>query len=223
MKKTQLPLDKAHRILAPRIAYIVTSIDKKGRVNAASFSNLTSVSTDPERLVLGVYKAWDTIRNIRATREFVINVASKNLLKEVWTCGDKYAGHPIPAGVNELKIAGLTEIPSEKVKPPRVAECSMHLECKVVWIKNVGDHYLILGDIVSASYTEGVFDKDLIQIISKTLPLMEISRGFFTSPGEVVEAPRKEVQEQVNEELKRMKVKVPEKLKIYEKLRWSEE
>ncbi|MBI3620393.1 hypothetical protein HY214_04620 [Candidatus Roizmanbacteria bacterium] len=57
MKKIKLPIDKAHRVLAPRIAYIVTSVDKKGRVNAASFSNLASVSTDPERLVLAVYKA----------------------------------------------------------------------------------------------------------------------------------------------------------------------
>lgn len=222
MKKNQLPIDKAHRILAPRIAYIVTSVDKKGRVNAASFSNLTSVSTDPMRLVLAVYKAWDTIKNIRATREFVVNVPSKNLLKEVWTCGDKYAGNPIPRGIDELKVAGLTEIPSEKVKPPRVAECPMHLECKVAWIKNVGDHYLILGDIVSASYTDGVFNKDLIQIIRRTLPLMEISKGFFTSPGEVVEVNRKEIKEKVNKELEKMRVKVPEKLKIYEKLRWSE-
>lgn len=223
MKKVKLPIDKAHRVLAPRIAYIVTSVDKGGRVNAASFSNLTSVSTEPERLVLAVYRAWDTIRNIRATREFVVNVPSKNLLKEVWICGDKYAGNPIPAGIDELKIAGLTEIPSEKVKPPRVAECPMHLECKVVWIKNVGDHYLILGDIVSASYTDGVFDKELIQIIPKTLPLMEISRGFFTSPGKVVSANRKEIRELVSKELEKMKVKVPKKLRIYEKLRWSEE
>ena len=122
-----------------------------------------------------------------------------------------------------MPIAGLTEIPSEKVKPPRVAECSMHLECKVVWIKNVGNHFLVLGDIVSASYTKGSFDKDLIQIIPKTLPLMEISRGFFTSPGKVVAVNRKQVREKVNKELAKMKVKISKKLKIYEKLRWSEE
>ncbi len=223
MKKIQLPTDKAHRILAPRIAYIVTTVDKLGRVNAGSFSNLTSVSTDPERLVLAVYKAWDTIRNIRATREFVVNVPSKNLLREVWICGDKYAGNPIPPGIDELKIAGLTEISSKKVRPPRVAECPMHLECKVVWIKNVGDHYLILGDIVSASYTHGVFDQDFIQIISKTLPLMEISRDFFTSPGKVVTVGRKEVRKIVNQELEKMNIKVSKKLKIYKMLRWSEE
>lgn len=99
----------------------------------------------------------------------------------------------------------------------------MHLECKVIWIKNIGNHYLILGDIVSASYTDGVFDKELIQIIPKTLPLMEISRGFFTSPSEVVAVDRKEVREKVNKELEKLNVKIPKKLRIYEKLRWSEE
>jgi len=217
MKKNKLPLKKAHRILAPRIAYIVTSVDKKGRVNAASFSNLTSVSTDPERLVLGVYKPWDTIKNIRATREFVVNVPSKDLVNEVWICGDKYAGNPIPAGVDELKVAGLTEIPSEKVKPPRVAECPMHLECKVVWIKNVGDHFLILGDIVSASYTDGAFTEDFVQVIEKTLPLMEVPPGFFTFPNDVSQINRKEVKNRVAAKLENMKVKIPKKLKIYEK------
>src|SRR5690348_4874947 len=94
--KVLLPDDKAHRLLAPRIVHIVTTVDKKGRVNASPFSNLTSVSTDPERLVLGVYKKWDTIKNIRATREFVVNVPSIGLLEQVWICGDKYAGNPIP-------------------------------------------------------------------------------------------------------------------------------
>lgn len=223
IQKSTLPIDKAHRLISPRIGYIVTTIDKKNRVNAASFSNLTSVSTDPERLVLGVYKEWDTIKNIRQTKEFVVNVPSKDLLEEVWICGDKYAGHPIPRGINELKIANLTEIPSEKIKPPRIAECFGHLECKVNWIKDVGDHYLVLGEIVSASFTEGYLDKDFIQIISKTKPLLEIARGFFTYPENVIQVDRKKIKAKVNEALEKMRVKVPEKLKIYEKLRFSEE
>ena len=222
MKKSLLPLDKAHRLIAPRIAYIVTTIDKKNRVNAASFSNLTSVSTRPERLVLGVYKEWDTAKNIRQTKEFVVNVPSKDLLEEVWICGDKYTGNPIPRGVNELKIANLTEIPSEKVKPPRIAECFGHIECKVKWIKDIGGRYLVLADIVSSSFTAGYLDKDFIQIISKTKPLFEISRGFFTYPEKVIEVNRKKIKTKVNETLNSMRIKIPKKLKIYEKLKFSE-
>ena len=221
MVKSNLPLENAHRLIAPRIAYIVTTVDEKGRVNAGSFSNLTSVSTEPERVVLGVYKDWDTIKNIRKTREFVVNVPSKHLLDKVWECGDKYAGNPIPYGVDELKIAGLTELPSEKIRPPRVAECFGHLECKVVWIKDVGDHYLVLGEVVAASFTKGVLDKDFIQIIPKTMPLFEISRGFFTAPGKVFAVDRKKAKKKVSAALSKLNVKVPKKLYSYG--RFSEE
>jgi flavin reductase (DIM6/NTAB) family NADH-FMN oxidoreductase RutF len=222
-KKFLLPIEKSHRIISPRIAYIITSIDKDGHVNAAPFSNLTSVSTDPERLVLAVYKEWDTIRNIRQTKEFVVNVPSKELLQEVWICGDKYAGHPIPRGVNELKIAKLTEISSEKVKPPRIKECYAHLECKTTWIKNVGDHYLILADIVSASFTEGYFDKDFVLNVSKSTPLMEISRNLFTYPENIIKSNREYAREKVKNELTNLRIKIPKKIRIYEDLKFSEE
>lgn len=220
-RKQSISVGLAHRLLAPRIAYIVTTVDKQNRVNAGPFSNLTSVSTDPECIVLGVYKPWDTIKNIRETGEFVVNVPSRKLLDEVWICGDKYAGNPIPRGVNELAIAGLTELPAEKVRPPRIAECFGHLECKVVWIKNVGNHDLVLGEVVAASFTKGMLDKNFIQIIPKTQPLFEIARGSFTFPEKVVEVDRKAVKGRVDAALQRMHVTVPERLKKYG--RFSEE
>lgn len=221
--KLSLPIEKAHRVISPRIAYIVTSIDKIGRINAGAFSNITSVSTEPERLVLGVYKEWDTIKNIRQTREFVVNIPPKKLLEQVWICGDKYAGNPIPRGVNELKIAGLTEMSSERVRPPRIAECYAHIECKVVWIKDVGDHYLILGEIVASSFSKGYLDKDYILNVSKAKPVMEIARNKFTYPQNVIQISRDRVKLRVKKALKKLKVKVPPKLKIYEKQVFSED
>lgn len=215
--KSKLPISKSHRVIAPRIAYIVTSVDEKGRVNAGVFSNLTSVSTDPERLVLGVYKEWDTIKNIRQTKEFVVNVPSKDLIEQVWICGDKYAGNPIPRGINELRIARLTEIPSEKVKPPRIAECYAHLECKVVWVKDVGNHFLVLGEIIAASFSPEYLNKDFIVNIDKAKPLMEISRGLFTFPVNILQVNRGKVSLKVKTALKKNNIKIPKKLKIYER------
>lgn len=202
MDKISLPLEKAHRIISPRLVYLVTTVDKKGRVNAAPFSSITSVSKHPQRLVLAVSKPADTIKNIRATREFVVNVPSKKLLNQVWICGDKYSGTFIPRGVNELEIAGLTSLPSENVAPPRIAECTSHAECRVVWIKNAGDHYLVLADILAASCTEGIFSENYIQDLTKTQPLFEISSGFFTSTGEVFEPDREKTKETVVQKLK---------------------
>lgn len=215
--KIEMPLPRSHGILSPRIGYIVTTVDGKGRVNAASFSNITSVSTEPERLVLSVYKKWDTLKNIKKTKEFVVNVPSRKLLNEVWICGDKYAGNPIPYGINELEIAGLTPLPAKKVKPPLIAECHGNLECKVVWMKNVGDHTLILANIVRAVYTNGAFDNNLIQNIQKTQPLLEIGRGNFTYPVRTIKVNRNKVRKRVENKLRKMKVRVPEKLKKYGK------
>ncbi|MDP3965143.1 MAG: flavin reductase family protein [bacterium] len=222
MSKKTLQLDKSHRLLAPRIAYLVTSIDKGGIVNAAPFSNVTSVSTDPQRLVLSVYKEWDTIRNIQEVGQFVVNVPSKHLLRQIWICGDKYAGHPIPSKVNELEIAGLEAMPSEKVQPPRVKDCFGHLECEVQWIKDVGNHFLVLGDIVAASYTEGCLDENMVQVINKTLPLLEVCRGYFTSPADVVEVDRETIKNEVNGKLAQKGIRVPPEIKKYEKLKISE-
>lgn len=221
--KLSLPLEKAHRLISPRISYIITTVDKKGNVNAGVFSNITSVSTDPERLVLSVYKKWDTIKNIRQTKEFVVNVPSKILLEEVWICGDKYAGNPIPMGTNELKVANLTGIPSEKVRPSRVKECYGHLECKVVWIKDVGDHYLVLGDIVSATFIKGYLDKDFVLDVSKARPLMEVARNIFTYPGETIEVNRQKVKSRVVRKLKDMKIRLSKKLSYYEENVFSED
>lgn len=215
MPKITLPLDKAHRILSPRIAYLVTTVDKNGRVNAAAFSNLTSVSVKPQRLVLSVFHAWDTLKNIRATKEFVVNVPSFSLLEKVWICGDKYAGNPIPEGVNELEVAKLTALRSNKVRPPRIAECLTHLECKVRWIKNVGDHHLILADIVDASYSQGAFNSDLIPMVQKIRPLLEVAGGFFASPGKIVLVDKKKMNLVVSKRLKALKIKVPSKLHKY--------
>jgi flavin reductase (DIM6/NTAB) family NADH-FMN oxidoreductase RutF len=157
-----------------------------GRVNAAPFGNVTSVSTDPERLVLATMRAWDTYRNIRATKEFVVNVPGKQLLDEVWICGDKYAGVPIPYGINELKIAKLTETKSLKVRPPRITECFGHLECKALWIKNVGDHSLILADIVAASGDSDAFDKNWVENVEHTMPLMQVSGSHFAYPSKTL-------------------------------------
>lgn len=223
MSKLQLPIDKAHRLISPRIAYIVTTVDKLNRINAAVFSNVTSVSTDPERLVLAVYKEWDTIKNVRETREFVVSVPSKKLIEEVWICGDKYAGNPIPRGVNELEVANLKTVPSLKVKPPRILDCYGHIECKVKWAKDVGNHYLILGEIVAATFTEKYFSDEFILDLSKAQPLMEITRNRFTYPERVISVDRQKVKSKVKGILKRMGVRISKKLAYYESTVFSEE
>ena len=152
----------------------------------------------------------------------MVNVPSQDLVEEVWICGDKYAGNPIPKGTNELTIAGLTAIPAEKVKPPRIKECYGHIECRVNWIKDVGDHFLVLGDIVRASFTNGYLDKAYIVNVVIAKPLMEIAKNLFSYPENVVVVNRSKVKTKVKSELARMKITLSNKLQQYEDVVISE-
>ncbi|EFJ43026.1 hypothetical protein VOLCADRAFT_96769 [Volvox carteri f. nagariensis] len=92
----------------------------------------------------------DTLRNIEQTREFVVNVISEWFVEAAnHTCGD------YPPGVDEMRLAGLHPMPSTKVRPPRVAESAVHLECRVRDIHIVRDSSgtvttsIVIGQVVA--------------------------------------------------------------------------
>lgn len=188
----QIPISKAHRLLSPRIVYLVSSINGKGIFNAAPISNLTSVSNAPQRVALAICPKWNTYKNIRLMREFVINIPSKEMLDAVWVLGDKYSGNIIPPNVNKVNIAGFHIFKSNFVLPPKLVECYAHLECKVVWIKSVGDHMLILADVLDVDCEDMALSNDLVVNTKLFLPIMQVSGSIFTHPTESTISPNEE-------------------------------
>jgi flavin reductase (DIM6/NTAB) family NADH-FMN oxidoreductase RutF len=136
-------------LLNVKPAVIVTTKGKDGSTNAAPYSWFSIVDYDPPRVLLSSNMKRDTFRNILETREFVLNFPSADLLKQIWITSKHF-----PYGVNELEEAGLTWLPSEKVKPPRIKECRVHMECKVIRTKPVGAACIILAEILSISIDE---------------------------------------------------------------------
>jgi flavin reductase (DIM6/NTAB) family NADH-FMN oxidoreductase RutF len=127
---------------------IVSTISREGIANAALKTNFMNVSA-LEKVAFGCFPEHDTHRNIIETGEFVVNVPSEEIIEQVMVTAVDF-----PHNVNEIEKAGLTAIPSEKVKPPRIEECKLHLECKLKWRKD----NIIVGEVVAASA-----DDDLIQ------------------------------------------------------------
>ena len=125
---------------------IITTVGKDGSTNAAPFSQFSIVDYEPPRALFSTRMKRDTYRNILETREFVLNYPSIPLLKQLWITSKHF-----PYGVNELEKANLTAVSSEKVNPPRIQECTAHVECTVLWTKPIGSSCLVLGDIVSIS------------------------------------------------------------------------
>lgn len=169
----EIGIDNAYRVLAPRPTIIVTSINKKGEVNAAPFSFTMPVSMDPPLVAFASVKTHDTYKNISETGEFVINIPNEDILKELWITGEKF-----PYGVNELEKAGLTQLESKTVIPPKIEECIAVIECKVHWIKNAGDHDIIVGEVLDVSVRADSL-KDGLLDVEKVKPVLHVGGVNF--------------------------------------------
>ncbi|MGE0006093.1 MAG: flavin reductase family protein [Parvibaculaceae bacterium] len=143
--------------VVPRPIALVVSQDKMGRLNAAPFSWFNVVSSEPPVVVLGIAARLpdarkhggaaekDTLANIRATGEFVINLVSAGIAARANIAEGDYA----PA-VDELKKARLTPVPSSKVAPPRIAESPVALECRTFEIVPLSaESAVVLGRVLA--------------------------------------------------------------------------
>lgn len=143
------------------IAWVTTVDPASGLVNAAPFSWFQAVCSDPPMVMLAIQRRSDgslkdTVRNIRATQDFVVNVSPKALAKEmVQTSGD------YPPDVPELPEVGLETVPSRKVRSPRIAASPVHLECRLrqeIPLGNEGGTSLLLGEVVHIAADDAVLD-----------------------------------------------------------------
>jgi flavin reductase (DIM6/NTAB) family NADH-FMN oxidoreductase RutF len=144
--------------IVPRPIAFVSSLDERGVRNLAPFSYFTAVSADPPVVLfcpsvrredpqrrLAAHK--DTLLNVAATREFVINVVTETIAEKM-----NATSAQVPPEVDEFELAGLTPLPSELVKPPRVAESPVQMECRLRQIIEVSDRpaggSIVLGEVV---------------------------------------------------------------------------
>src|SRR6266540_3955822 len=152
-KKVDVPSEHWDRLFAPSACLVmITTVDKEGRINAASFGTCVRVCHDPVFIAFTVGATKDTYNNVLATEEFVVNVPSfeREILEKV-----RVVGLEFPPGVNELEKTGLTSLPSTVVKPPRIAECKSHFECKVEWTKQWRHRITVLGPVAAPSGRPG--------------------------------------------------------------------
>jgi len=160
------------QILYPRLTVLITTCDGSGKPDVATFSFFMPVSFEPKYVAFAVAPQRLTFANLREVREFVVNVPTIEMLNEVWICGS-VSGRE----ADKFKLTGLTAVPSVKVKPPRIKECPVQLECAVEWMGEFGDHWLVVGKVVAEHVERTDFE-----------PILHYSgRGFF-KVGEKLEA-----------------------------------
>ncbi|MDP9887798.1 flavin reductase family protein [Pseudarthrobacter enclensis] len=138
-------------VVVPRPIAWVSSTSAAGVDNLAPHSFFTVASVDPPVVQFTSVGEKDSLRNIEATGEFVVNLAPASLIQEVNATGTNFS-----ADVDEFDAAGLSREPSTVVRPPRVKESPAVLECTLHQTIRVGDCVLVLGLVVHGSVSSRV-------------------------------------------------------------------
>jgi flavin reductase (DIM6/NTAB) family NADH-FMN oxidoreductase RutF len=147
--KHGLPNDPFKAIVAPRPIGWISSIAKSGVPNLAPYSFFNAVAEHPHYIVIGSSGMKDSLTNVEATGEFVINLATYELREQM-----NMSSARVAPDVDEFKLAGLTPAPSRFVKAPRVKESPAALECKLFQIVPLPDdngdakQWAVLGRVI---------------------------------------------------------------------------
>jgi len=150
--------------IVPRPIAFVSTVDPDGNRNLAPFSFFNAICANPPLVCFSpVYKGGDklemkdTLRNIRETGEFVVNIVSEDFAAAMNATSGEY-----PPDVDEFVIAGLTAIPSVKVKPMRVAESRIHMECELKQILTLSEKplggNLVIGEVLLFHMDDRIID-----------------------------------------------------------------
>jgi flavin reductase (DIM6/NTAB) family NADH-FMN oxidoreductase RutF len=194
-----LPHQSIYKILTgsvlPRPIGWISSVDLQGRPNLAPFSFFNVVCSNPPTvlfcpLIRGIDgNKKDTLNNIRATNEFVVNIVTESLLPAM-----NASSVEALAGFNEFEFAGLTPAASTVVKPPRVAESPIHFECKVREIIDINDApgggSIVIGTIVHIHVEDRVLlGEDKINLTALQ-PVGRLAGGAYSRVTDIIELER---------------------------------
>jgi flavin reductase (DIM6/NTAB) family NADH-FMN oxidoreductase RutF len=191
IKTDQLEWRDAYKLLQgsvlPRPIAFVSSQDENGNANLAPFSFFTVISANPMMVCFspmrrgtdGVKK--DTLKNIESTNEFVINIVSEEFVQQMNDCATEF-----PSEVDEFDASGLTKVDSVAVKPSRVKESKVHLECMLDQILHFGGDEagagsLVIGKVVHVHVADELYENGRINS-EKLNPVGRLAGATYTLP-----------------------------------------
>ncbi len=193
----EIPGKECYKLLVstvtPRPIAWVVSQDAQGQVNAGAFSFFNAFSGEPPVIGIGIGshkpgQPKDTRANIRETGQFVVNLVSEqNAAKMNITAID------FEHEVNEVEQAGLKTLPSVRVKPPRIAESPVAMECELMQIVDLGESGLVLGRVLAMHiHDEMVLDAEKHYIDTPKLNLIGRmhGRGWYARTSDLFEMHR---------------------------------
>ena len=178
-------------VVVPRPIAFVATVNAQGRFNVAPFSYFNALTNRPPLVGISINlragAPKDTLRNIRETGDFVVNVVNEDLFaRMVQTSGDW------PEEVSEFRLTGLTPAASDLVKSPRVGESPVSLECRLYKEVELGDSTFVVGEILRGHVSDAVLTDGRVDVV-KLKPIGRLGGDQYAPLREVLSMPRPRV------------------------------
>lgn len=180
-KTIDLEVDKLVYITPSHAPVLVTTISPYNNLNIGAFEQFMTCSNNPPRIIISITTKSDTYRNIVDGSDFCIGVPTLSIINQILICGEN-----LPRNNSEFDFSGLTHSASLKIKAPRIIECSVNIECTLFKILEVGDHSIIIGNVVNAVIDVDLFSTDkVVRRLNLNAPYYASSSCFFKM-GEII-------------------------------------
>lgn len=171
-------------LVIPRPIGWISTVSASGVRNVAPYSYFNLMGSDPFYVAFGSTGVKDSVSNLREVPEFVANIVTMHILEKM-----NFTSADFPRDQDEFEWAGLTPVPSAKVRPPRVGEAKAHLECELVQIVSDRNTHIVLGRVVHAHvepsvWKDGRVDPRLLD------PVCRLSGSGYASLGELFSVQR---------------------------------
>lgn len=167
--------------IVPRPIAWVSTVSADGVANLAPYSFFSVSSTHPPVVQFTSVTRKDSLRNIEATGEFVINVATEPLISTV-----NASSATFDSEVDEFAALGIDTEPSERVRPARVAGSPVAIECTLHQVIPVGDSFVVMGDVVTVAVRPEALADDGLPDFGELAPLSRLGRNEWGLPPKVV-------------------------------------
>ena len=181
-------------VVVPRPIAFVSTISNSGNINLSPYSFFNAVSYDPPLIIFSSSKFTsdgklkDSLSNIEQNGEFVVNIVNENIVEAMNKTAAEY-----PENVNEFDIANLTQIDSDLVKPPRLSESPVNMECKLERIITLGTEAhpqgLVIGEIIQLHIDDQIISGHRINH-EKLKPVGRLAGNMYTHTNDVFELMR---------------------------------
>jgi flavin reductase (DIM6/NTAB) family NADH-FMN oxidoreductase RutF len=171
-------------LVVPRPIGWISTISGAGMRNVAPYSYFNLMGSDPCYVAFGSSGVKDSLTNLREVPEFVANIVTMHLLEKM-----NFTAADFPSEEDEYGWAGLTPVPSVRIRPPRVGEARAHLECELVQIVSDRNTHIVLGRVVHAHVDPAVWNNGRVD--PRLLdPVCRLSGSAYASLGELFNVAR---------------------------------